>query len=696
MCASFADAGTSEIYRRALNGDVDAMRQMGKMALNGIGGVKQSRANAIRWFEKAAEEGDATSMIYLGDLHVDSNPQKALEWYKNAYEAGKKVAKKRVMAMPFSNVKSTIEEWAMEGDEECLAYLLEGYTQGKHGIRKDFDKAKRFFSEAEDEYPALADKILNKLSDKEKAELSDTFRRKQAKQAREEEERERERAREQAEKEREAAREREAAEREVARKREEAEREAAREAERKERERQERICNAFANGDINQFNTLVAEGGTVSNDDIKKWLEEAVTGTLLPAHLELAKAQGIDVNFRSGYNDKTLLIIAVDKGREKSVKLLLDAGFNPNLADNLNKTALDYAIEKNAASIAALLIKAGSKVKEERTLNRALEIALETGKTKCLKLILEAGADSNTILHNGNPALVEAVNAESQPQHRLAVMSLLLQHGANPNTTNPNGSTTSVLMAAAMADKCEEAKLLIHHGADVNYVDSAFGMTPLHAAVIGANVAIVKELLEAKVNINAQTTADFAQIKSGSTPLHLAVLLKDEGQRRSVAHALIEAGADVSICNIAGETPQMLAMAANDQVLNQELENIIAEQEMMDNIVLYGSIAGGVLLLLLITKVLTGKKAAPVVVPQNNPAPKFVKKSAQSPTAKPQLPVEDGFFIMAPDGTQDGPFNTIELRERVNSGVYSPDSLAWREGMSEWLPVVELLARFNI
>lgn len=682
-----AEAGAPEVYRRAMNGDVAAMRQMGKMASNGSGGMKRDRSLAIKWFEKAADHGDAISMMYLGDLYKNSMPKRAIEYYKDAYEAGKTEARKRIMAFPFSEVKSTIEEWAMDGDKECLAYVLEGYTQGEHGIGKDLDRAKRFFREAEDEHPALANRILNNLSDKDKAELSDTYRRKIAEQEREEREREWALEREKAEQ-----------ERKIAREREEAERAATEAAEKQARERKDRIRIAFDSGDVNQFNALLAEVGEVAKSDIQDWLKDAVKGNLLPAHLEMAKAQGIDLNLRTGYSNKTLLMLAADESREQSVKVLLEAKLDPNAEDDENRTALDYAIEEKCVPVAALLIKAGSNVNGKRTLKNAMGVAMEEGNFQFLKMVLEAGADPNATLPTGQPALVEVVGADRYTKHRLEVLSLMLKHGANPNVMRNDDSHISVLMLAAMEDKLEEAKVLMQHGAEVNYVDPAMGTTPLHAAVVGANVGIVKMLLGAGAKTDIQTIAEVAEIKPGSTPLHFAMVLADEGKRRAIAHALIEAGADVGIANMAGETAQMMAMAAKDYVLCQTLEKALEEQVMMANIIRYGSIAAGVLLLMFIMKAVKGKKPQTIILQPQVKAPKLKKKKVTLEAAampQQQQQVEGGFFIMMPDGTQDGPFNTTELRQRVNAGVCSPDSLAWREGMSEWLPVVELLARYN-
>jgi len=73
---------------------------------------------------------------------------------------------------------------------------------------------------------------------------------------------------------------------------------------------------------------------------------------------ELLKS-GADVN-TSDKNDFTLLMSFVNKGDEKTVKLLLDYGASVNSKDFFNLTALDYAIQKKYLNIAKLLVSSGA------------------------------------------------------------------------------------------------------------------------------------------------------------------------------------------------------------------------------------------------------------------------------------------------------------------------------------------------
>ncbi len=44
-------------------------------------------------------------------------------------------------------------------------------------------------------------------------------------------------------------------------------------------------------------------------------------------------------------------------------------------------------------------------------------------------------------------------------------------------------------------------------------------------------------------------------------------------------------------------------------------------------------------------------------------------------------------WYYATNGSQKGPVNLEELKSRITRGEISPSDLAWREGMSDWMPV---------
>ncbi len=95
------------------------------------------------------------------------------------------------------------------------------------------------------------------------------------------------------------------------------------------------------------------------------------------------------------------------------------------------------------------------------------------------------------------------------------ITSMLLRAGANPNCLTANTKATPLAMAAYPNDCLDVVKVLLEHPkCDRNPQDSD-GDTPVHRAVTGGNLAIVKELASknAQLDISRQ---------DGCTPLHLA------------------------------------------------------------------------------------------------------------------------------------------------------------------------------
>ncbi len=158
-----------------------------------------------------------------------------------------------------------------------------------------------------------------------------------------------------------------------------------------------------------------------------------------------------------------------------------------------NKKFFEAVMKDDIATVSAML-KKDKRFLDIRNIKNAtpLHVAAKTGKPKCAKALIDAGAK------------VDAVNAE----------------GRTP------------LHAAATHGRMDIAKLLVASKASVNAA-SDNGGTPLHDAVIRNNMAMIKFLLANGANINAAT-------KRGVTPL-IAALARN---KKEVAKFLIDKGAN--------------------------------------------------------------------------------------------------------------------------------------------------------
>ena len=150
---------------------------------------------------------------------------------------------------------------------------------------------------------------------------------------------------------------------------------------------------------------------------------------------------------------------------------------------------------------------------------RALVIAKEE---RLLTLFLQHGADPNTVDATGASLLMYAVNA-----HRESWVRALLERGAKPDLANLQGDVP--LMWAAYERETKIAALLLAHGADVNHKNRR-GLTALMYALFAADSdEMIKLLLAAGADVNAPDA-------QGCTPFLYALTMRTETNRLLLAH----------------------------------------------------------------------------------------------------------------------------------------------------------------
>lgn len=57
------------------------------------------------------------------------------------------------------------------------------------------------------------------------------------------------------------------------------------------------------------------------------------------------------------------------------------------------------------------------------------------------------------------------------------------------------------------------------------------------------------------------------------------------------------------------------------------------------------------------------------------------------------MPSHSEVFYLHVGGEQRGPYTTRQIDHQLNSGLIGDDTLYWREGMEQWQPVTDLVAR---
>ncbi len=217
------------------------------------------------------------------------------------------------------------------------------------------------------------------------------------------------------------------------------------------------------------------------NDDIRRLVLNAIVWT---AGLETPNG-GIDSERPVIVRNKTLLH-AVSRGDAADVERHILKGADPNEARKSGWRPLHYAVLRNKADVARVLIKHGA------------DIDARTGK----------GA---TCLH----MCIERDYAE--------MAELLLAH--DPDLTLLNADGWTPLHAAAARDRIALAKRLLEKGADINARSEAGG-TPLHEAAAGAGEEMIRLLLDRGVDRkveskNGRTALDVARVFGNETAVKL-------------------------------------------------------------------------------------------------------------------------------------------------------------------------------
>ncbi|NCF27454.1 MAG: hypothetical protein GWP69_08725 [Gammaproteobacteria bacterium] len=206
------------------------------------------------------------------------------------------------------------------------------------------------------------------------------------------------------------------------------------------------------------------------------------------------------------------------------------------------------ALERGDLDTAARLVTAGVDIDAHRTDGKTLLIlAAKESDVILVRKLIAAGANVDATTNNGGTALMfAAIRGDIETQ------TALIDAGADVNAVG--GFDWTALMVASVKGHVAAVRQLLSSGADPNLRD-IYGWTPLMRAVYEEREQVVQVLLEqAEVNLNAKND-------QGATALHLAAAKGNEALTRS----LLLAGADPSMGDRKGRTPENMAVAAGHE-----------------------------------------------------------------------------------------------------------------------------------
>lgn len=293
---------------------------------------------------------------------------------------------------------------------------------------------------------------------------------------------------------------------------------------------------------------------------------QSIRNNDLPALRSLVKEHGVNVADPRG---QTPLMLAAAFGSMEATQLLVDAGANVKAVSNSGLTALHLA----ASDIrkVRLLVEHGADIHAASQMGRTplLVAAYSTGAVESVRFLLSKGADVKKADATGITPLQAAIAVNDA-----ASAKLLLEKGADPNTLANIPQSATPLTVAAQNGNVELLKLLLARNVSVNAQSSStnsrvqngtiqFGaVTALHTAALSGSAEVVKLLLDAGADVKAEDVR-------GMTPLMWGV--STDRPNPVLVRMLVARGSDVSVRSKADETVADWARKFNNPAVMKEL-----------------------------------------------------------------------------------------------------------------------------
>lgn len=337
------------------------------------------------------------------------------------------------------------------------------------------------------------------------------------------------------------------------------------------------VMAAVASGDLDALKLLYVHGA---------WLEEA--------HL--------------GEDGGTLLHMCCNLGHSSMVAWLLEQGLDREALDHYQATPLLVAcmgeLHAGHADAAVALLQAGAHPQHPRaghfdpgsssTPTQPLGLAIDSGQSRLVKALLDAGADPNAAygVHRGftrtpSTLAMALLNSNTSPRE----VEWLLQAGADldgkvefdfklghwidhntiqePGMWRDGADTLNLLHVAAVSERWQEARLLCQAGFPIDG-PTRLGNTALHAFLRNAlrePTPDAKRMLRTLLELGADPNAlDWA----GATPLMLLAqrynrLPQSERKTLAMMQMLIDAGADPGLRAGNGLTALDFVLTASEE-----------------------------------------------------------------------------------------------------------------------------------
>lgn len=231
---------------------------------------------------------------------------------------------------------------------------------------------------------------------------------------------------------------------------------------------------ACADGNEEITKILLTAGANPNARGLDGWTAlKAAAWNRRPACVKLLLSAGArldDGKEQEANQNGTALIAAASRNSEESVRLLLDAGADPELHDWNGSTALIWAAVSSNEACARSLLEKGANPNTRSAAKRGetpLIAAATRGNAQIIKMLLKAGARLEDTDSNGRTPLMAAVDGGSEETVRA-----LLVAGANPSEKDRTG-IGPLCLAAENRHGAGIIAALLEHGADIEGTDLA-------------------------------------------------------------------------------------------------------------------------------------------------------------------------------------------------------------------------------
>ncbi len=314
------------------------------------------------------------------------------------------------------------------------------------------------------------------------------------------------------------------------------------------------------NGEV--VNILIATGKVAlpSSDERVQEAREKIA-TRLKKIQEAGKPDNAEVV--NAFECWTPLMISAWRGEVDIVRLLLSQGEDVNMSDIGGHTALSRASWKGHLEIVDLLLQAGAEIvigDDDTSDTLPFVLAAKYGHEEVLLKLVHKFIETNGAINLLDTSLYRASG-----QWYEEIAETIVGAGVGFEIEDDAQLASLILLRAAIKGKGKLVAVLLEYGADINTTNNA-GKTALMLAAESGYKDIVRYLIEMKAEIDLQD-------KQGYTALFLAVHTGNS----EIVTLLLNAGSDIQIKSNYGNTPLILAAdAGHDEIVELLIDQGVA------------------------------------------------------------------------------------------------------------------------